>query len=217
MMSLTKIFTGSILILFLYSCGYTPIFAKKEIWLIPHNAFINTNLDKTHKYGLELQNNFVANNNLSMSINYAWTRAIIKGAGTSHSKLGCGKCDGNFLPGVAEHNLTLGFNFNPSQKSTIVLSQSFRSEAYNEEDMENDDFGHMQRPFTSTDISYVYKYKASSGNGLLNLGQYGPREVELIAKIENVFEQSNGVHLKLDAIYPDLYTRNWNLGAKLKF
>ena len=30
-MSLTKIFTGSILILFLYSCGYTPIFAKKEI------------------------------------------------------------------------------------------------------------------------------------------------------------------------------------------
>ncbi len=193
------------------------IFAKKELYLIPHGAFINTNLDKTHKYGLELQNNFVANNNLSMSINYAWTRAIIKGAGTSHSKLGCGKCDGNFLPGVAEHNLTLGFNFNPSQKSTIVLSQSFRSEAYNEEDMENDDFGHMQRPFTSTDISYVYKYKASSGNGLLNLGQYGPREVELIAKIENVFEQSNGVHLKLDAIYPDLYTRNWNLGAKLKF
>jgi hypothetical protein len=49
------------------------------------------------------------------------------------------------------------------------------------------------------------------------LGHFGFREVELIAKIENVFEQSNNVALKYDAIYPDLFTRNWSLGAKLKF
>ena len=193
------------------------VFAKKELFLIPHGAFINTNLDKTHKYGLELQDNFIVNNNLSMSINYAWTRAIIKGAGPISAKVTCGKCDGNFLPGVAEHNLTLGFNYNPSQKSRIVLTQNLRSQGYNEEDIENDDFGHMQRPFTSTDISYAYTHKTNPGSGLFNLGHYGPREVELIAKIENLFEQSNGVHLKIDAIYPDLYTRNWSLGAKIKF
>ena len=193
------------------------VFAKKELFLIPHGAFINTNLAKTHKYGLELQDNFIVSNNRSMSINYAWTRAIIKGAGPLSTKVTCGKCDGNFLPGVAEHNLTLGFNYNPSQKSRIVLTQNLRSQGYNEEDIENDDFGHMQRPFTSTDISYAYTHKTNPGSGLFNLGHYGPREVELIAKIENLFEQSNGVHLKIDAIYPDLYTRNWSLGAKLKF
>ena len=31
MINLAKIFFGSILILFLYSCGYTPIFTKKDI------------------------------------------------------------------------------------------------------------------------------------------------------------------------------------------
>ena len=193
------------------------IFAKKELYLIPHNAFINTNLDKTHKYGLELQDNFILNNNLSTSINYAWTRAIIKGAGPLSPKVTCGKCVGNFLPGVAEHNISIALNYTPTVKSRLVLAQNYRSESYNEEDIENDDFGHMQRAYTSTDISYAYSHKTGSQNGLLSLGHFGPREVELIAKIENVFEQSNNVALKYDAIYPDLYTRNWSLGAKLKF
>ena len=193
------------------------IFAKKELYLIPHGAFINTNLDKTHKYGLELQDNFILNNKLSTSINYVWTRAIIKGAGPLHTKVTCGKCDGKFLPGVSEHNITLALNYTPNFKSRLVLAQSYRSQGYNEEDIENDDFGHMQRPFTSTDISYAYTHKTNSGSGLFNLGHYGPREVEWIAKVENLFEQSNGVHLKIDAIYPDLYTRNWSLGAKIKF
>ena len=83
---------------------------QKELYLIPHNAFINTNLDKTHKYGLELQDNFILNNNLSTSINYAWTRAIIKGAGPLSPNVTCGKCVGNFLPGVAEHNISIALN-----------------------------------------------------------------------------------------------------------
>ena len=181
------------------------IIAKKELWLIPHNAFINTNLDKTHKYGLELQDNFILNDNLSTSINYAWTRAIIKGAGPVHPNVTCGKCDGKFLPGVSEHIIALAFNYTPTDKSRLVLTQNYRSEAYNEEDIENDDFGHMQRAYTSTDISYSYSHKV------------GPRGMELIAKIENVFEQSNAVHLKYDALYPDLFTRNWSLGTKFHF
>ena len=49
MINLIKIFTGSILILFLYSCGYTPIFAKKEI---------NFSIDKIEFFGdKDLKNN----------------------------------------------------------------------------------------------------------------------------------------------------------------
>ena len=193
------------------------IFAKKELYLIPHNAFINTNLDKTHKYGLELQDIFKFNNELSVSVNYAWTRAIIKGAGPLSSKVACGKCAGNFLPGVAEHNITLGVNYVPTPRSRIVLTQNYRSEAFNEEDIENDDFGHMQRAYTSTDISYDYTFKTDSGNTFFKWWPNGPRETQFIAKIENLFEQSNATHLKIDAIYPDLFTRNWTLGAKFKF
>jgi len=104
-----------------------------------------------------------------------------------------------------------------NDEETPSKPEGDKHKGYKEEDIENDDFGHMQRPFTSTDISYAYTHKTNPGSGLFNLGHYGPREVELIAKIENVFEQSNAVHLKYDALYPDLFTRNWSLGTKFHF
>tara|TARA_B100001167_G_C16502290_1_gene181810 strand:+ start:45 stop:518 length:474 start_codon:yes stop_codon:yes gene_type:complete len=49
MINLAKIFFGSILILFLYSCGYTPIFTKKDI---------NFSIDKIEFFGdKDLKNN----------------------------------------------------------------------------------------------------------------------------------------------------------------
>ena len=49
MINLAKFFFGSILILFLYSCGYTPIFTKKDI---------NFTIDKIEFFGdKDLKNN----------------------------------------------------------------------------------------------------------------------------------------------------------------
>ena len=201
--------------------------SRKELWMVAHNDGTNTNLDKSQKYGLELQDTFNYNSALSVSANYAWTRAIVLSApGGFGSKIKClNRCSGNTMPGVPEHTIVLGINYAPTSASRIVLTQNFRSEAYNEEDLENDD-NVKQREFTSTDLSYTHTLKTESGKGLLKGWANGPRHIEFVAKIENLFEQANGVYLKdgltfggapVTAIFPDLYTRNWTLGAKLKF
>ena len=198
---------------------------RKEQWSVTAGNQENTNLDRSHKYGLEFQDKFNFNNSLSLSANYAWTRAIILSAPDMGGMACLNRCAGNTLPGTPEHTIALGINYAPTSASRIVLTQNFRSEAYNEEDLENDD-NVKQREFTSTDLSYTHTLKTESGKGLLKGWANSPRHIEFVAKIENLFEQANGVYLKdglafggapVTAIFPDLYTRNWTLGAKLKF
>jgi len=176
-----------------------------------HKTFKNTNIDKSHKYGLELQNTYNFNNDLSTTISYTYIQAIIDGIGW-FSALGCSDaCKGHYLPGVSDHNLTLGINYTPTIKSRVVLTQIFRSEAYALEDFDNSLFD-KNAAFTSTDLSYRYKLKSEDKNALFSW-----RDAELIAKIENLFAQSNGLQLRNDVVYPIQFTRNISLGAKINF
>jgi len=188
---------------------------KKEQFYNP-KTWVNTNFDKSHKYGFELQNTHNFNNALSTTINYAYTQAIIDRI-ENFSGLGCSDfCDGKFLPGVSDHNITLGINYKPTSKSRIVLAQNYRSEAYALDDFSNS-FNQKNSAYTSTDVSYSYAHKTDAGKSLFNWWPSGPRQVEFIVKVENLFEQTNGLWLKDDAIYPTKFTRNMSLGTKLSF
>ena len=177
---------------------------------------VNTNFEKSHKYGFELQNTYNFNNTLSTTINYAYTQAIIDRI-ENFSGLGCSDfCDGKFLPGVSDHNITLGINYKPTSKSRIVLAQNYRSEAYALDDFSNT-FNQKNNAYSSTDVSYGYAHKTDGGKSLFNWWPSGPRQVEFIVKVENLFERTNGLWLYDNAIYPTKFTRNVSLETKLNF
>ena len=188
---------------------------KKEQFYNP-KTWKNTNFDKSHKYGFELKNTYNFNNALSTTINYAYTQAIIDRI-EIFSGLGCSDfCDGKFLPGLSDHNITLGINYKPTSKSRIVLVQNYRSKAYALEDFSNS-FQQKNSAYTSTDVSYSYAHKTDARKSLFNWWPSGPRQVEFIVKVENLFEQSNGLWLREDVVYPTKFTRNVSLGAKFNF
>jgi iron complex outermembrane receptor protein len=190
---------------------------QKEQFYNPKN-FKNTNMDKSHKYGFELQNTYNHSKALSTTINYTYIQAIIDRIDSSQT-YACDDCGWN-LPGVSDHNVTLGINYNPTSKSRIVFSQNFRSEAYALEDFSNGSkytFVQKNKAFVSTDIAYKYAHKTDGGKSLFNWWPSGPRQVDFIAKVENLFEYHNGLWLYDNAIYPTTFTRNISLGANFNF
>lgn len=158
-------------------------------------TFTNTNLDRTHKYGLELQDVWRVSEPLSINLNYAYTRAII-----DHDNDGGGTYDGKDLPGVPRHSVNLGLTYKLSVASSINLSQTWRSATYAAEDFANT-YSQKQSAYLSTDIAWRYR-----------LNSY-----EFFASVDNLFEHKNGLWIHDDAIYPVNFTRNWRIGMKATF
>lgn len=156
---------------------------------------LNTNIDKSHKYGLELQALKQLNQRFSTSLNYAYTRAMIDSEDSA-----AGAYDGNDLPGVSAHTATLSLDYRPGERSRVHFSHTYRSETYAAEDFGND-FEQKQAAYHSTDASYHY-----------NLGK-----MELFAKVENLFGRANGLWINDDAIYPVNFTTNWRVGVNASF
>lgn len=164
---------------------------KNEIFFDPL-TFTNTNIDRSHKYGLELQDSLRVGSDLSLSANYTYTRAII-----DHEINGGGAFNGKDLPGVPRHGLILGLGYNLTGKSALNLNQTWRSTAYAAEDFANS-FSQKQAAYQSTDLAYRYRDKA----------------YEWSASIDNLFAHQNGLWVHDDAIYPVGFTRNFRLGFK---
>lgn len=157
----------------------------------------NTNIDKSHKYGLELQEVHRFNDKLTGSINYTYTRAIIDREDSG----GGGAYDGKDLPGVSDHAVSLGIDYRISGHSRLGLSHTYRGEAYAAEDFSNT-ATQKQEAYHSTDLTFSYR----------------PMEdVEIIASVKNLFEHENGIWIQDDAIYPVNFTRNWSLGVRASF
>lgn len=156
---------------------------------------INTNIDRSHKYGLELQDDWRINDRLSASLNYAYTRAVI-----DEENEGGGSYDGQEMPGVSAHTASLGLNYTPSERSSFSLNHSYRSEAYAANDFAND-FEQKQAAYNSTDLLYRYRL----------------RNVELSAGVENLFANANGMWVSDDVIYPVDFSRRWQLGLRADF
>jgi len=155
-------------------------------------TFTNTNIDRSHKYGLELQDNWRVRPDLSLSANYTYTRAII-----DQENNGGGAFNGKDLPGVPRHGVVLGLGYDLTGESVLNFTHTWRSTAYAAEDFANN-FSQKQAAYQSTDLAYRYRHKA----------------FEWSASIDNLFEHKNGLWIRDNAIYPVSFTRNFRLGFK---
>jgi iron complex outermembrane receptor protein len=192
---------------------------KDEIFFNRHNSGFgdNISIDRSSKYGFELQNKYSFTDSLSVSINYAYIRAIID---REDSDSNCvNNCAGNDLPGVSRHNLTVGVNIEPTENSKVILTQSYRSHAFADEDLNNaidpsdsSSPQHKTPEFIKTDIAYLHTYTNNSKNLL-----FGSKQIDFSAKVENLFERSHGTTLRTDVIFPSLFTRNFMFGVEFKY
>ena len=171
---------------------------ENEIYYYADPTYVNsrnTNIDESHKYGLDIYDKLIINQNFNIVLNYNYVQAII-----DKEKENGDNYDNNDLPGVSDHNVKATLSYLPTDKLRFALTQLYRSEAYAANDF-NNNFSQKQDEFWSTDISVSYTKE----------------NLELFAKINNLFNQENGIWIRDDAIYPVNFTTTAIAGFKVKF
>lgn len=177
------------------SLFYTDL--KDEIYYYSDPTYVssrNTNIDKSHKYGLDIYDKWLVTDAFSVALNYNYVQAKIDKEienGEDYS--------GNDLPGVSDHNIKATLSYLANKNTALALTQVYRSEAYAANDF-NNNFSQKQEAYTSTDISITYTKDS----------------LELFAKINNLFNQKNGLWVRDNAIYPLNFTTTAIAGFKLK-
>ncbi|CAI6166530.1 MAG: Vitamin B12 transporter BtuB [uncultured Sulfurimonas sp.] len=167
---------------------------ENEIYLEPV-SFKNTNLDKSYKYGLDLYDKYIITSKFNIAVNYNYVQAII-----DEEKEGVNDYSGKKLPGVSDHTLKAVLSYLANKNTSVNLSHVFRSEAYAANDF-NNNFSQKQDATNSTNISATY----------------AKDNWEIFAKINNLFDQKNGLWIRDDAIYPINFTTTALAGFKLKY
>ena len=158
-------------------------------------TFLNTNIDKSHKYGVEIQDYYQLNKQLSTSLIYNYTRAKI-----DQEDSGNGAYNNNNLPGVPKHTVVANLHWDIYQNTHLNLNHTWRSRAYAFNDLENS-FKQRQSAYESTNIALNYKYK----------------NMLLYTSINNIFEHENSIQVADDAIYPVDFVRTWRIGLRADF
>lgn len=158
----------------------------------------NTNLDRSHKYGLELQDTWRLSDSLVGTLNYTLTRAVIDREGENG-----GAYEGKNLPGVPRHAAIVGLTWRPDAKSALMLAHAWRGSAWSVGDFDNN--AARQAVYQSTDVAWRYR----------------TGEIEWSAAIENLFAHKNGMWIDDpfvgSVIYPVNFTRNFRAGFKARF
>ena len=171
-----------------------------EIYLAPDTSGFtygtNTNIDKSHKYGIDIYDKLIVNDWLNIAINYNYVQAVID----KETGLNGEDYAGKNLPGVSNHNAKATITVLPISHTSVALTQVYRSAAYAANDL-NNDFKQKQKHYQSTDISATYTQKT----------------YEVFAKVNNIFSDTNGLWIKDDAIYPINYAATAIAGLKVKF
>ena len=167
---------------------------KDEIYLVPV-IFKNTNIDSSHKYGLEVQDYFKFNEVVNTSLIYSYTRAKI-----DRENDGAGAFNGKDLPGVPKHTVVANLNYQFLEHANLNLNHTWRSEAYAFNDFENN-FKQKQDDYNSTNIAANYQYK----------------NMTFFASVSNIFEVKNSIQVADDSIYPVDFVRTWRVGMKADF
>lgn len=165
-----------------------------EIYVVP-GVFTNTNLDQSHKYGLELQDTFQIDTDLTASLLYNYVRAKI-----DRENNGGGSFNGKDLPGVPKHNLIANLNWKFNPNTSLNVNHAWRSSAYAYQDFANN-LSQKQSIYSSTNISLNYQY----------------RHFTIFTAINNLFKHENSIQVANDAIYPVDFVRTWRVGLKADF
>ncbi len=171
---------------------------KDEIYYYNDPTYMNsknTNIDASYKYGVDIYDKYIFNQGLNLALNYNYVEAIIDKEYQNGEIY-----DGKKLPGVANHNLKVIVNYLPNEVTTLSLIEVYRSNAYAAEDFAND-FTQKQDPFYATDIVCTYAQKGW----------------EIFARVNNLFNQKNGIWIRDNAIYPVNYTTTAYAGIKLTY
>ena len=169
-----------------------------EIYLVPtfiDPSYKNTNLDQSHKYGLEIQDYFKFNDSLNASLIYNYTRAKI-----DKENDGAGTFNGKNLPGVPKHTVVANLNYQFLEHANLNLNHTWRAKAYAFNDFQNN-FKQKQDSYNSTNLALSYQYK----------------NFQVFTAINNIFEQENSIQVQDNAIYPVDFVRTWRLGMKADF
>lgn len=169
---------------------------KNEIYYDPM-AGNNTNLDKSHKYGLEISDRWQVLDTLALSVAYTYTRAII-----DDEVSGLGDLDGKEVPGVPRHGITVGATWNAWTGGTVNLNHAWRDSAYSISNFANDK-SYRQTPYNSTSLSLRHRWN----------------KIEGFVGIDNLFDQDNGVWVYSafsgNNVYPVDFRRTARVGIKV--
>jgi iron complex outermembrane recepter protein len=158
-------------------------------------TFLNTNIDKSHKYGFEVQDYFQFNDQLSASVIYNYTRAKI-----DREDRGAGAYNGKDLPGVPKHSVVANLNWQFYTNAHLNLNHTWRSRAYAFNDLENN-FDQKQSTYETTNVALNYQYK----------------NMQFYTSINNLFEHENSIQVADDSIYPVDFVRTWRVGMRADF
>ncbi len=167
---------------------------ENEIYVVP-GIFKNTNIDKSHKYGIEVQDFFKFNQDLSASVIYNFTRAII-----DREDEGAGSFNHNDLPGVPKHSVVANLRYDVMDNLHLNLNHTWRSKAYAFNDFTNN-FVYKQDSYQATNIALNYQF----------------RNINLFTSINNVFDRENSIQVQDNAVYPVDFVRTWRVGMKADF
>jgi iron complex outermembrane recepter protein len=155
----------------------------------------NTNIDRSHKYGLEMQDQLQLNDQLSAGVIYSFTRAIV-----DSDNDGSALIKNKDLPGVPKHTVIANINYQFFNNATLNLNHTWRAKAYAFNDFQND-FDQKQNRYESTNLTLGYQYK--------NLNIY--------AAVNNIFAHANSIQVQDNTVYPIDFARTLRVGFKADF
>jgi iron complex outermembrane receptor protein len=158
--------------------------------------YTNTNLDQSHKYGLELQDYFKITDNLNASVIYNYTHAIIDKEIRENGDI----INNKDLPSAPKHTIVANLNYKFMGNASVNLNQTWRSKAYASEDFLNN-ASQRQEHYESTNIALNYQYK----------------NLLFFTSVNNLFEHENSIQITNDVIYPVDFVRTWRVGMKADF
>lgn len=169
-----------------------------EIYLDPSAGFFgsNSNLDKTYKYGVEIQDHLKLSDQLSASVIYNYTRSIVD----KEIALDGSIVKNKDLPGAPKHTVVANLNYRFWEYASLNLNHTWRSKAYIYNDFLNNATD-KQDSYQSTNVALNYQFK--------NLNFY--------TAINNIFEHENNMQTQINAIYPVDFVRSWRVGMKADF
>ena len=170
------------------------------VGVAPPLFFVNTNLDRTEKYGIEVQ--WVQNlgESLQGRLGYTWTRATIERE-SADAATGQPAIRDRELPGVPRHGITLALDWRINELTRLNLSHIYRSSAFAIGDFDNN--GLRQRPYRFTNLLLSRQIDA---------------RWQVFGAVDNLFEERNGLYV-VDgrSAFPSDYTRLWRFGVRAEF
>lgn len=170
-----------------------------EIYYNPVSG-ANTNLKKSHKYGLELSERWQASDSLALSAKYTFTKAVIdtqSASGTSYN--------GKEVPGVPRNTVVLGIDYKPWAGGALNVAHTWRDSAYAISNFANDDSLHRQSIYSSTSLAFRQRWK----------------NIEGFVGIDNLFDRQNGQWVYANYttepvnVYPVDFRRTARVGIKV--